>query len=82
MNHTPEETTVYTDHVLLTVVGHYIGDENVEELCEISEEIPIGILDIAEGVMQYFADQRKAFLTVNSTPRRHMNFLVNLLHEY
>jgi hypothetical protein len=53
-------------------VGHYISDENVEELCEISEEITIGILDIAEGVMQYFADQRKAFLTVSLT--LHENF--------
>ena len=46
-------------------MGHYIDDENVEELCEISEQIPTGIVDIVEGVMQYFAGQRKAFLTVS-----------------
>ena len=52
-------------HILLTIMGHYICDENVHELCEISEQTPTGILDIAEGIMQYFADQRKAFLTVS-----------------
>jgi hypothetical protein len=46
-------------------MGHYIEDENVNEPCEISEQIPPSILDIAEGVMKYFADQRKAFLTVS-----------------
>ncbi|XP_028418679.1 uncharacterized protein LOC114544164 [Dendronephthya gigantea] len=51
-------------HVLLSVLSHFIDNEKDGEECDIEKEIPRNILSIAEAVMEYFGDQRKAFMTL------------------
>lgn len=53
-------------HVLINVVEDFINNETVETPCiSVEEEVKVDTLRIAKEIMEYFSEQRKAFVLVS-----------------
>ena len=52
--------------MLINVVEDFINNETVETPCiSVEEEVKVDTLRIAKEIMEYFSEQRKAFVLVS-----------------